>query len=450
MSVVIKKELFDQSKLKRLIFPLMIEQFLSVMIGITDTIMVASISESAVSGVALVESINVLLIQIFSALATGGAVVVAQAIGHQNHEKASQSAKQLVYIVTLISSVLMVICLIWSRQILWGVFGQVDAQVMNDADIFFRLSALSFPFLALYNAGAALFRAMGNSKVSMKTAFIMNLVNIIGNVTFIFGFNMGVEGSALSTLISRVFSAWVMIALLLRSDGAVQIKNFLKIHFNKQLIKEILGIGIPNGLENGMFQVGKLLVQRLITGLGIVAISANAIANSVSTFISIPSGAISLAIITVAGQCVGAKAYRQAIRYTRQLMKISYIAIIAINIVVYLLASNIADVYNLSAQTHTLAVTMIRWYCVVSSLIWVPAFNLPNALRAANDAKFTMVVSVASMWFFRIVLSYVFVLVLNVGPMGIWWAMYIDWVVRALIFELRYRRERWIPQTELG
>lgn len=298
--------MFNRKQLARLIWPLIVEQFLAVAIGMADTVMVTSCGEAAVAGVSLVDSINVLLINIFSALATGGAILASQYIGRQDKEQANVAAKQLVLVTAGISVLVMAICLFANASLLHMVFGEAEADVMTNAETYFFWSALSYPFLALYNAGAALFRAMGNSRISMFTALLMNALNIGGNALLIYGMNMGVAGAAIASLVSRFVGAAIMLALLRLRHQMIRLDSLIRLGFHPPMIRQILGVGVPNGLENGMFQIGKILVQRLITVLGTASISANAVANTVAALPQIPGAAIGLAMITVVGQCIGA------------------------------------------------------------------------------------------------------------------------------------------------
>ena len=280
--------LFTREDLKKLIVPLIIEQALALSIGLFDTLMVSSCGEAAVSGVSLVDSISVLLIQILSALATGGAVVCSQYIGKKMPERAKLSAGQLMFIMLVSAGTVMVVILLSYRFLLRAIFGQIDADVMQNAEIYFIISAISYPFLGVYNAGAALFRAIGNSRVSMYTSLVMNVINIGGNAVLIFGFGLGVMGAALATLTARIVSALVMVVLLSRKDNPLCIATPGCMKPQRDVIGKILKIGIPSGVENGMFQIGKLLVSRLTATFGTAAIAANAVANSVAGFANIP------------------------------------------------------------------------------------------------------------------------------------------------------------------
>lgn len=434
---------FSNRDLRLLIIPLVIEQFLAVTIGISDTIMVSSAGEAAVSGVALVDSINVLLINIFSALGTGGAIVASQYLGRRDRDNACLAAKQLVIVVAAISAIIAVICAAGNRSILSMVFGTVDSSVMSNAEVYFFYSALSYPFLALYNAGAALFRAMGNSKVSMYTGLMMNILNIGGNAFMVYGMHMGAAGVAIASMVARIIGCFVMLALLRHPENVVYIDSYLHLGFSPSTIRNILKIGIPNGTENGMFQLGKILVQGLVASFGTIAIAANAVANSVASFECIPGTAFGLAMITVIGQCVGAGNYEEARYYIKKLLKLSYLCTLVLNVSIVLMLPLIMRAYSLTPETTTLAKELLYWYTLFMVTLWPTAFTLPNSLRAASDVRFTMTVSVVSMWICRIAMSYVFAKWLNMGVLGVWFAMFLDWVVRAAFFAVRVRGTKW-------
>lgn len=430
--------MFTRKDLVKLIIPLIIEQFLAVTVGMADTIMVSGAGESAVSGVSLVESINILLITVFASLATGGAVVVAQYIGQKNKEKACEAADQLFLAAGMISIIIMAIALLGNRSMLRLVFGNVDQAIMDNAVIYFLITALSYPFLAIYNSCAALFRVMGNSKISMYVAAIINVMNIAGNSIFVFGFGMGAAGVALSSMLARIVAALVMYKLLRRQDREVHFSKRLVLRFRKDLIQRILSIGIPNSLENGMFQVGKILVLSLTTSFGSIAIAANAVSNTVAAFAVLPGSAMGLAMITIVGQCVGANDFKQARRYTKQLLLVAYAIMGVLNLLVIAACPFIVSWYQLSAETAQVAEWLITYHSICCMIIWPASFSLPNALRASNDVKFTMVIAIISMWTWRIAFSYVLGRYLGLGVKGIWIAMTVDWLFRAICFVLRF------------
>lgn len=430
--------MFSRKDLIRLIVPLIIEQFLAVTVGMAGTIMVSGAGESAVSGVSLVDSINILLITVFASLATGGAVVVAQFIGQKNKEKACEAADQLLLSAGIISIMIMVLALVGNSTILRLVFGNVDQSIMDSAVAYFMITALSYPFLAIYNSCAALFRAMGNSKISMYVSLLMNVINIVGNAILIYGFSMGAAGVAWSATISRSVAAVIMYLLLRNQNNLVHFSRKIVFHFKKDLIKKILAIGVPNSLENGMFQVGKILVLSLTTSFGSVAIAANAVSNTVAAFACLPGSAMGLALITVVGQCVGANNYKQARKYTKQLLLAAYIIMGVLNLLVLAAAPLIVTWFQLSAETAKVTRWLISYHSICCMIIWPASFALPNALRAANDVKFTMVIAIFSMWTWRIAFSYVLGQYFGLGVKGIWIAMTVDWLFRAICFIHRF------------
>lgn len=435
--------MFTRKDLIRLIIPLIIEQFLAVTVGIVDGMMVARVGEAAVSGVSLVDSINILLIGLFGAMATGGAVVSAQLLGKKDHKKASQAGEQLIVTTLLLSLIIMALALVGREYVLQLIFGKVESDVMANALIYMYYSALSYPFIAVYNACAALFRSMGNSKTSMITSLIMNVINIVGNAILIFGFNMGVAGAAIATLISRFVAAIIMFLLLLNKTRPIHIESILGFRFNFVMIRRILKIGIPNGLENSVFQVGKILVQGIIAGLGTATITANAIAGNVGGLGVLPGSAVGLALITVVGQCIGAEDYAAVKRYTYKLLKAAYLVMGVINVIIIFLIPFILKLYGISEEPARIATELIIYHCVLASLIWPTSFALPNALRAASDVKFTMWVSLVSMWVWRIGFSYVLAIFFDLGVFGIWIAMTIDWLCRSICFVVRFHKEKY-------
>lgn len=426
--------MFTKQQLKKLIIPLVIEQFLAVTVGMADTIMIACRGEEAVSGISLVDTISILLIGLFSALATGGAVVAAQYIGQKAMDKARVAANQLVLSVGLLSTVIMVITLLGNYSILHLIYGDLDPMIMRNARIYFYITAVSYPFIAIYNAGAALFRAMGNSKISMKVSICMNLINIAGNAILIFAVGMGVEGAAISTLCSRIAAAVIVIAMLRDQSRPIAIDPYLRLGYQPAMIARILRIGIPNGLENSMFQFGKILVAGLVAGFGKASITANAVGNNVASFNCIPGSAIGLAMITVVGQCVGAGDLEQAKKYTWRLLRYAIVSMVALNVCMLIFMPQIVGLFHLRQETYDLAMKLLIYHCICCILIWPFSFTLPNALRAANDVKFTMVTSVVSMWVCRVVLSFVLAKELGMGVFGVWVAMTLDWVVRTIFF----------------
>lgn len=434
---------FSNRALKRLIIPMIIEQFLAILVGMSDSIMVATVGEHAVSGVSLVDNIFILLIYLFAALATGGAVVMGQYLGQNKHEKANRAVNQLILFTALFAICIMIGLYLARNLILHRVFGAIEANVMEASKTYLLIVSASIPFIALYNAGAAVFRTMGNSKVPMYLSMMMNAINVGGNAILIFGFGMGVAGAATSTLVSRVISAVAIILLLCSPEHLLHLERPFSFKLDFGMLKKIAYIGIPNGLENGMFQLGKIMVLSMITGFGTAAIAANAVSNIIATFQVLPGMSVGMAVITVCSRCVGAGDYEAARYYTRKILKLVHILIIVFSVTTLVALPGIMHLYNLSDDAMTFTKQIIWYHGICCMLIWPEAFTLPNTLRAASDVKFCMILSIISMWVFRIAFSYIIAVRMGMGVLGVWIAMTIDWAVRAVLFIIRYRGKRW-------
>lgn len=436
------ERLFSGKDLKKLIIPLVFEQALAITVGMADTMMISSVGEAAVSGVSLVDMINMLIFSILAALATGGAVVSSQYLGARKKDEARKSAKQLLYTVLVAGILITVIVVLLRKPLLQLFFGSIEADVMENALIYLTITAISFPFLAVYNACAALFRSMGNSQITLKVSILINLINIVGNAICIFGLHMGAAGVAIPSLISRAVGGFVLYILLKNPNLDI---CFIKdaFHLDFTMIRRILHIGIPSGIENGLFQLGRVLVVSIISGFGTVQIAANGVANNLDSVGVLVGGAINLAMITVIGQCVGAGDEDQIRYYTKKLLIIAYIPTIIVNILLFLSLDGILSLYGLSAETTELAKTLIFIHNGCACLMWPLSFTFPNMLRACNDVKYTMIVSILSMFIFRIGFSYIIGVNMGMGAIGVWIAMILDWVCRIICFVVRYVSGKW-------
>jgi len=435
---------FSNQALLQLLIPLIIEQALMIMIGMADTVMVSNVGAEAVSGVSLVDSLNILINNILTALATGGAVIAAQYLGRGDAENIHRAAQHLVVLCAVVTLAIAIPALLLCRPLLALIFGQVEAAVMRNAQTYFILSALSYPFIGLFHAGASLFRAMGNSKVSMRTSMAMNLVNVVLNALFIFACGWGVFGAALATLISRVLGALYVLVLLLDTRRAVHIRGILHFRLQGSMMRSILRIGVPNGFEGAVFQLGKVLMLSVVAGFGTASIAANTISNNLADLTLIAPNAVGLAMITVVGQCVGAGDKEQARFYTKKLMAFSFGFFIVCGAVMLLLLDPLIGLYNQSAEAAAYAHKIFVVYYIFGIFFWPPSFTLPNALRAAGDARYAMTVSILCMWICRISLSYVFGIRMQMGVFGVWLAMYIDWIFRTLGYGIRVAGKRWL------
>ena len=436
-----RKPLFTQSQLLKLTWPLLVEQFLAVTVGMADTMMVSRCGEAAISGVSLVDMINNLIIVLFSALATGGAVVVSQFLGAREQKSANKSAGQLILLSGILGLGVGVLCFVLARPMIRLFYGSIDADVLDAGTLYLKIIAVSYPFLALYNAGAALFRSMGNSRISMQISVLMNIINIVGNAVCIFGLKMGVDGVAWPSVVSRVVAAVLILGKCYQKGHALQVPRTVQLDVG--MTRRILGIGIPSAFENSLFEAGRILVVSMISTFGTVQIAANAVANNLDGMGVIPGKALSLAMITVVGQCVGARDYEQAVHYTRKLTLWAYLTMGLFNGAILLFLRPLVGVYELSGATMELAIQLVTIHAGCAIFFWPLSFVLPNALRAANDVKFTMIVSILSMAVWRLGFSYLLCVRMGWGAVGVWIAMIIDWVCRVTCFVLRFRSGVW-------
>ena len=436
--------LYSKKALFWLILPMVGEQALALFIGLADTIMVSSISEHAVSAVSLVDSINVLFIQLFAAMATGGAVVIAQYLGRRKLTEACSTAKQLLYVTLYISLFFAVLSIIFCKPVIKMLFGDIEVEITNYCHTYFYLSAFSYPALALYNGGAAILRSMGNSKTSMYVALVMNVLNVAGNALFIYVFNMEVAGAGLATLISRILGAVAMLWIVCKKTAPVRVFRIFKPETDFSIIKKVLKQGVPNGIESSLFQVGRLLVAGIVATFSTAIIAANAVGFQLAGMSSLVGNAVSMAVITVVGQCAGAKEVTQAKYYTKLLMGVCVVSTIILNAIIYFALPALADMYHLSPEGNKVLMEIMHLYLIATIFFWTTSFALPNALRAAGDSKYTMLVSIVSIWIFRIGFSYFGVYVLGWGLVATWYAMFFDWICRTIFFVVRFYRGKWL------
>ena len=444
-------ERWNNRTLFALLGPLMVEQLLVVAMGAVDTVMVSSVGEFAVSGVNIVDSINNLLIIAFTALATGGAVVVSQYIGRRDYKSSKLAARQLIYIATAVSLIMMITALMFRRPIIRLFYGNIEDDVMGAAAIYFLFTGLSYPFVALYASCAALFRATGNSKVPMRISLLANVLSVGGNVILIHVMGIGVLGAALSTLASRIVAAVIAGVMLYRNDKShVSISGLFNIRVVGYMIRNICNVGIPGALESSMFMIGKLLTQRIFVMFGTVAMAANAIAGVINSFSFMPGSAFGITIMVVVGQCVGAGDYAEAKRQTAKIMKMAYVFLFAMSTITFIFLEQLVGLFNLSPEAHELAKSFLRIHCISMALGWSVSFILPSALRAAGDARYVMIVAIISMWTVRVSAAYFFVFVLGLGPLGVWIAMGSDFAVRGASYSIRWIRGKWREKRVIG
>ncbi len=427
-----------------LFVPLVVSLLLEFILGFADSIMVSSLGESAISGVSLVDSLMQFLIFAFSAIASGGAVIAGQYLGNKEITKACDSCNQLVWFSGIFSLVVMIFVYIFRVYIFSLLFGQISEDVWNHANNYLMIVMITVPFIAIYNSGAAIFRTMANAKVPMIIMAICDVINILGNAFCIYYLGWGVEGVAIPTLISRIISTVIMVRFILQDKYELHISKTIKPNFDKKLLKKVLNVGLPYGVENGLFQLGRILVISLISTLGTVAIAANAVGNAITIFGVLPGFAINMGITAVISRCVGAGDFKQAKYYNKKLITIVYISHLFTNIGIILLLPFILSIYNLSSYTNDLVTQIILWHSLFAILIWPIGYTLPGTFRGAGDARYPMYVSIAVMFICRLGLAYVLVWFFNMGVIGTWFAMFFDWFVRAILYVYRYSTGKWM------
>ena len=435
--------MYSNKDLRHLLLPLIAEQILTALMGIADTLMVSNVGAAALSGVSLVDAINNLIIMVFSAMAAGGTIVCAQYLGRGNRDDARNAAGQVLLACTFIALVPAVICVIAGRPILHLVYQSIDADVMSAAARYFLISALSYPFLGMQQSCAALFRASGESKTPMKVSAVANAINVAGNAILIFGCGMGVTGAALATLISRMISGVTLLVLLRKPTHKLQVTNYRALRPQWRVIKLVLRIGIPTGVENGLFQFGKLIVAGTVSTLGTAAISAHAMVQMVEGIHGYPSQAVGIGLTTVAGTCMGAGRVDEAKKYTKKLCYLSWLGMLVMAIIIGALLLPIADIAALEAESRTLFINIMIVALLCKLFLWVPSFTLPNAMRAAGDVKFCAAVSAVSMWTFRAGMTFFLCRYTSIGLYGVWLGWFIDWVCRDSFYITRYLSGKW-------
>ncbi len=436
-----EKPLFSNFDLRKLIIPIIIEQTLAMTVGMIDTMMVSTVGEAAISGVSLVDMISVLINSVFAALATGGAVVISQYLGAKMREKADNSASQLMLLSTLLGVVVGGLCLVFAHVIMANLYGAIDAEVYEAGLLYLRVSAVSYPFLAIYNSGAAIFRSIGNSKISMKVSLLMNVINVFGNAFCLFVLDLGILGVAIPTALSRIFAAIVMLYCTTRYGGVLRVVPTIKL--DTQLDLRIMRIALPSAFENCLFQGGRVMVVSMIATFGTMQITAHTVANNLCGIACIPGASFAIAIVTIIGRAVGANDTKQVIYYTKKMMFWVYSIAGVWSLFIILTSPILLNFYTLTAQTSALATQLIYIHVGMGILLWPASFSFPNALRAASDVRFTMIVAIASMLFARIGMSYVLCLQLGLGAIGVYWAMVLDWLVRVIFFMWRFASGKW-------
>ncbi len=438
-----KETLFSNRNLFLLIIPLMIEQFLSIVVGMVDTIMIAEAGETAVSAVSLADSIMVFMINLFAAMATAGSIVCGHLLGRDREKESCVAADQLFLFTMLFSCILTILFLFFNEQILSALFGKAEKAVFLKAKQYIKIVIVSVPFLSMYYNCVSLYRIMGNSSISMTLALFMNGMNVIGNAILIYVFHMGVVGAAISTLSSRIITALVLYGMIRNEKNRIHLSKKPVIKADLSMIKRILKLAIPNGMNKSLYQLGKIMVLSLVSSFGTMAVTANAIAGHFSMFQCIPGIAISYGLLTVISRCAGGEQFDQVRYYQKKLTFWAYGSMLLYNGILSLFIPFLLKAYQLSEETYRITFQIIMMHGIACCIIWPPSYTYSHTLQAVGETTYTMIIAIASTWIFRIGFSYLLGSKLGFGIYGVWMATFVDWAVQTLFYGIWFRRRKW-------
>ncbi len=435
--------MFTNKDLRNLIIPLFIEQFLLMFVGIADTFVVSFSSEADVSGVSLVTSFNTVLIFLFTALSSGGAVIISQYIGSRNEKAASRSAGQLLMISAVISAAMAALILVFHTQLLRLLFGKIEADVMTACESYLWITTLSLPFLAIYDAGAALCRSIGKTNVTMNVSIAANVINVAGNCVGVFALDLGAAGVAWPSLISRALSAAAVTAYCFHKKNPVRYRLRDVLAWDGDLLSKVMGIALPNGVENGVHQLVKVALSSMVALFGTYQIAANGVAQSIWSLASIMGLAMAPVYTTVIGQCMGARDIDAANFYFKKLNRITLVLSVLWNALIFAITPLIVRYSAISPEAKELVIWLVLINNIFNGLAYPFAGSLGNGLRAAGDVKFTMIVSITLTIAARLFFSALFGLWLGWGVIGVAIGMSIDLVFRGAIFLWRLKSQKW-------
>lgn len=439
-----QEKLFDNKKLAALLIPLAIDQLLNSFMGTVDTLIVSNLGSAAISAVSLVDSINVLIVQAFFALASGGTVVCSHYLGCGKNDHAKEAARQLVFITVVLSAIIGALCILFNEPLLRLIFGKVETSVMTNAKQYFFFSAISYPFIALYDDGSCILRSQENSRLPMLISVATNIINILLNLLFVWVFHWGVSGSAAATMIARMCSMLAVMYALRSPKLKIPVLSYHTIRPQPEEIKRILSIGIPSGVENSMFQLGKLMIQSTVSLMGTAAIAAQGMTNIIENLNGVLAIGIGIGLMTVVGETLGAGRKEEAIYYIKKITIIGEVVIICSCLLLYILVRPITVFGGMEPESAKMCIFMVTCITIVKPLIWAPAFIPAYGLRAAGDVKYTMITSALIMWFCRVSLAMILARVFGFGPIAVWIGMFSDWGIRAILYTVRFHNRKWL------
>lgn len=433
----------------KLAIPIMIEQTFVMLLGTFNTMMAGHIGEEAVSAIGMVDSINNMFISFFAALSVGATVVVAQQIGQEKPKKANETAKQAIISGVIVALTITILLWIFRLQLINKLYGSAEELVKVNAKLYLEFTLLTYPFIAIEQIANGILRGCGDTKTPMKITMFMNVINIILGYVLIFGLDFlnipsfGITGAALAIAIARLVGTLLIMIVLFRGSKIIKLKKIFPFKFDFKIQKDIFNIGIPAGMEQVIFNTGKLIVQVFIVTMGTTSIAANAIGNSIAIIINVPGNALCLAATTLVGQYVGRDDIKGAKNTLIYLVKFGTIALVTLGILFIPIAPWLSSLYTDSQEVINLSSKLIATNGI-ALIAWSMSFILSSGLKGAGDTRYTMLTAFIGMWIFRIFIGYILGIILNFGLVGIWIAMYIDWFVRGTMYCVRLKGNKWI------
>ena len=437
------ERLFSKKDLKKLYVPILIEILLTVSVGVADTMMVSQAGETAVSGVSCFNTIQNFLIALFSAFATGGSVVVGQLLGMKNYERAKNAVKDLMYLTLLVSILLSLSFIGFKEPLLRLIYGESEEAVIASALDYALPILISLPFLASQSSLNAILRVQGKTKTTMWSSIIANIINVVGNAIFILVFDMGALGVGISTLISRIISALILFFASRNKGLQAPLEKILQFRHQGNMMGTIFSIALPSGIENSIFQLGKIVMIATIAQCGTSSMAAFSVLDNIGTFSNITGQAAGQTLMVVGGYAAGAGRFDESRRMTKVFLAIAYVSMAILAVIILVFLKPIISIYSFSQETADLSYRILFEYMFWSTIVWPTSFAFPNILKSSGDVKYTMLVAILSMWLFRVFIARVLGIYMGFGIVGVMWGMYIDWVVRAIAFLIRYKSGVW-------
>jgi len=440
---------FIRKDVLKLAIPIMIEQTFVMLLGTCNTMMAGHIGEQAVSAIGMVDSINNMFISFFAALSVGATVVVAQQIGRNKPKKANETAKQAIVSGILVSLIITLLLWIFRIKLINVLYGSAEELVKIDAKLYLEFTLLTYPFIAIEQIANGILRGCGDTKTPMQITIFMNLINIALGYTLIFGINalsipsFGIAGAAVAIAIARLIGTLIIMLVLFRGSKIIKLKNIFPFKFDMEIQKNIFNIGIPAGMEQVIFNAGKLIVQMFIVTMGTASIAANAISSSIAIMINVPGNSLCLAATTFVGQYVGRNDIKGAKNTLIYLTKFGTICLVSLGLIFIPISRWLASLYTNIPEVINISSTLTRSNSI-ALIAWGISFILSSGLKGAGDTRYTMLTAFIGMWIFRIFAGYILGIVLGIGVLGIWIAMYIDWVVRGIMYCFRLRGNNWL------